>query len=162
MSLYLVRHAKAGSRSNWDGDDRKRPLTAAGWEQARAVAERLAPLLVTRLVSSPYVRCIETLEPIATRTDLDIEVDDRLAEETPFEPVLDLLHSCADGAVLCSHGDIIPEVIAALQRRGMVVRGEPDWRKATVWVLDRDAVGDVVEACVWPPPRSARRLGQRS
>jgi 8-oxo-dGTP diphosphatase len=152
MTIFLVRHAKAGSRSSWDGDDTKRPLTSAGWEQAHRLADRLAEHAPTALLSSPYLRCVETLEPLATRLDLEIVLDDRLAEETPFEDVLPLLHAVPEGAVLCSHGDIIPEAIAALQRRGLHVDGEPDWRKATVWLLERDGAGAYVGAAVWPPP----------
>ena len=152
MTVYLVRHAKAGSRAGWDGDDRKRPLTSAGWEQAHRLAERLVPLGPTVLVSSPYVRCVETLEPLGEALDLEIGLDERLAEETPLELVLALLHGADEGAVLCSHGDIIPEAIAGLQRRGLHVRSEPDWRKASVWVLERDAEGVYAEATVWPPP----------
>jgi 8-oxo-dGTP diphosphatase len=56
-----------------------------------------------------------------------------------------------DGAVLCSHGDVIPDVISALERRGMHIAGDPDWRKATVWVLERD--GDTfAKGKVWSPP----------
>jgi 8-oxo-dGTP diphosphatase len=152
MTVFFVRHAKAGSRSSWDGDDRKRPLTSAGWEQAERLADRLAELAPSTLVSSPYLRCIETLEPLSERLDLGIVLDDRLAEETPFEEVLALLDAAPDGAVLCSHGDVIPEAIAALQRRGLHVRTEPDWRKATVWLLERDGQGTYVDAIVWPPP----------
>ena len=54
--------------------------------------------------------------------------------------------------MLCSHGDVIPDTMAALQRRGCLVVGEPDWRKATVWVLQRIEDGQVVEATAWPPP----------
>jgi hypothetical protein len=53
--------------------------------------------------------------------------------------------------VLCSHGDVIPDVMAALQRRRAEIIGDPDWRKGTVWVLARED-GEVTEASVWAPP----------
>jgi phosphohistidine phosphatase SixA len=152
MSLYLVRHAKAGSRSAWTGDDMLRPLSKNGWQQATTIAKRLRKWGPTELHTSPYVRCRQTLEPLAALTDLDIVDQDCLAEGKPFEPVLDLLSQVADGAVLCSHGDIVPETIAALQRRGCEIPTKPDWRKGTIWTIERGADGDFVSASVWGPP----------
>ncbi len=150
--LYLVRHAKAGSRSDWVGDDRLRPLSSKGRLQSEALAERLAPLTTGELVSSPYLRCIETLQPLATRLESAVRTDERLAEETGFAGALALLTELPDGSVLCSHGDVIPETIGALQRRGTAILTEPDWRKASVWVLERGTAGDITSATVWAPP----------
>lgn len=150
--LYLVRHAKAGSRSDWMGDDRLRPLSGKGRTQSEALAERLAPLATGDLVSSPYLRCIETLQPLAARLGSAVRTDERLAEETGFVGALALLTELPDDSVLCSHGDVIPETMSALQRRGTAILTEPDWRKASVWVLDRNAEGDITSATVWAPP----------
>lgn len=150
--LYLVRHAKAGSRSEWVGDDRERPLTSPGERQAAALAARLAPLAKGSLISSPYLRCVQTLEPLATALATTVATDDRLAEDTGFVGALALLADVPDGSVLCSHGDVIPDTIGALGRRGCVFAGAPDWRKASVWVLHRDADGAITRAAAWPPP----------
>ncbi|MFM2073596.1 MAG: hypothetical protein RLZZ623_3860 [Actinomycetota bacterium] len=152
MSLYFVRHAKAGSRSDWAEDDLDRPLSKSGWKQAEALAERLAKRSITALVTSPYLRCRQTLEPLAARLDLRITTDHRLTEGERFEAALALIAELPDGAVLCSHGDLIPDTIQALERRGCTIAGAPDWRKATVWVLERDADGAITDATVWPPP----------
>jgi 8-oxo-dGTP diphosphatase len=149
--LYLVRHAKAGSRHAWEGDDRERPLVPAGEAQARALAARLAPLAVGRLVSSPYRRCVQTLEPLAAAAALTVETDDRLEEGGQFAGVIDLLDELPDGSVLCSHGDVIPDAMRALERRGCATTGPADWRKATTWVLTRRD-GGIVGAECWPPP----------
>ena len=151
--LYLVRHAKAGSRREWGDDDRLRPLVDDGRRQAEALAERLQPLVEGgELVSSPYSRCVQTLEPLAARLGISVRADERLAEETGFAPTLELLDELPEGSVLCSHGDVIPEVVEALQRRGCNVIGEPDWRKGSVWVLQRNEFGQWTEASAWPPP----------
>ena len=149
--IYLVRHAKAGERRVRDGDDEARPLSKLGWKQAEAIAQRLAAKGATSLHSSPYVRCMQTLEPLAERLGVAVEAERRLFEGEPFEPVLDVLGEVGTGAVLCSHGDIIPDVIQALVRRGMEVQTEPDWRKGSIWVLKRK--GDrITKGKVWPPP----------
>ena len=65
---------------------------------------------------------------------------------------MELLAGLEDAAAVCSHGDVIPETIAALQRRGCEMTSAPDWRKGSVWVLERDAGGEITTAFAWPPP----------
>lgn len=150
--LYVVRHAKAGERRLWTDDDMKRPLSKKGWRQSELVGKRIAKQGPSELVSSPYVRCIQTLEPLGKMIDANVKVDERLCEDAPFEPVLELLRELPAGAVVSTHGDIIPATMQALARRGMKLNSPPDWRKATVWVLERNKKGDIVHATVWPPP----------
>jgi 8-oxo-dGTP diphosphatase len=154
--IYFVRHAKAGERRVWDGDDVDRPLSKTGWKQSSAVARRLAKKNITALYASPYVRCMQTLEPLGNLTGLDVRAEQRLFEDEPFEPVLDLLNEVEDGAVLCSHGDIIPAVIEALVRRGMHVETPADWSKASVWVLHRKG-SRITKGKVWPAPALAAK-----
>ncbi len=158
--IYLVRHAKAGERRVWTGDDVDRPLSKTGWKQSNAVARRLAKKNVTALYASPYVRCIQTLEPLGDLTGLQVQADKRLFEDEPFEPVLDMLNEAADGAVLCTHGDIIPAVIKALVRRGMEVETPPDWSKASVWVLRRKGER-ITKGKVWPAPTLAAKSAKK-
>ena len=149
--IFLVRHAKAGSRHDWVGDDHVRPLSKAGRKQADALATSLAAAGATELFSSPYLRCIQTLEPLAAAIGVPVVADERLTEGDDFTGALELLATAHEGAVLCSHGDLIPATMAALERRGCTIVGEPDWRKATVWVIQRED-GDCVSANVWGPP----------
>ena len=151
MPLYFVRHAKAGNRSGWNGPDEDRPLTKSGREQADGLARLLAEQPIGRVLSSPYVRCLQTVEPLAHKVGVRVEPTKRLAEGGNFDAVIELLHRLPDHSVLCSHGDVIPETIDALVRRGMAVHGEPDWRKGSYWILDRED-GDFVSARAIPPP----------
>jgi phosphohistidine phosphatase SixA len=150
--LYLVRHAKAGSRHDFKGDDRLRPLSQNGRRQSQALATHLVAAGVTTLISSPYLRCIQTLRPTAKAIDATVEIDERLAEGRSFVDVLELLATWPDGTAVCSHGDVIPDTIAALERRGCEFTSPPDWRKGSVWVLDRDIDGEIISASAWPPP----------
>jgi phosphohistidine phosphatase SixA len=151
MPLHLVRHAKAGSRQEWTGDDTERPLSPKGWDQANGLKKAFDGVPITRVLSSPYVRCVQTVEPMAEAHGLQVQLEPRLAEGEPFEPVLDLLTTLPDHTVLCSHGDIVPDVIDALARRGTKIKGEPDWRKGARWELVRE--GDrIVTARPVPPP----------
>ena len=151
MSLFLVRHAKAGKRKEWDGDDTLRPLDKIGRLQAEAIALRLMGKSPGDLYASRYLRCVQTLEPLAERLGTTVAVNDHLTEGADWRETIAWMTALGDGSVLCSHGDVIPDVISALERRGMDIAGDPDWRKATVWVLERNG-GDFVKAKVWSPP----------
>jgi 8-oxo-dGTP diphosphatase len=151
MPLYLVRHAKAGSRSGWVGPDETRPLSKSGREQAQGITRALAEFPVPRILSSPYVRCVDTVQPLAAKLGLQLETTPSLAEGRDVRPVIELLASVPDYTVLCSHGDVIPAVIDALQRRGMAVEGEPDWRKGATWIIERDG-DEFMRTSATPPP----------
>lgn len=130
MTSVLVRHASAGDRHDWEGDDRLRPLDARGRRQADALVELLRPLKVRRVVSSPYVRCLQTVEPLAAALGVPVERDRRLVEGAG-RAALDLLQE--DGVVGCTHGDVVEELLgrglkksaAAVLHDGEVVREIP-------------------------------------
>jgi phosphohistidine phosphatase SixA len=150
--LYVVRHADAGQRSEWKGPDASRPLSHRGDRQAKGLADLLAEGGITRLVASPSTRCVQTLEPLGERLGLRVEPDDRLAEGTGARGALDLAEELsATAGVLCSHGDVIPDLLEALVHKGVKLRDELRWQKASTWVLSRD--GDrVTKGRYLPPP----------
>ena len=169
MKLFLVRHAKAYSRARWKEDDALRPLTPAGDLQSEAIATAIAEEHPQRLISSPAVRCIQTLEPLAHATGLRIERDARLAEGATLDGAALLLASLGDQpTVLCGHGDLLPVLVASVDAEGV----RPDaidcekgsfWRiesvngrgrRATYW-LPRDTSGAPSEQVGGP---RARRL----
>ena len=117
MSVVLLRHASAGDRSAWSGDDRLRPLDEDGYAQALALADVLAERGIARVVSSPYVRCVESLEPLAEALGLAVELDPRLAEGEGGAGALALLATLGDG-VACTHGDVVEAVIARVLDKG--------------------------------------------
>lgn len=115
MTSVLLRHAWAGDRDDWDGDDRLRPLDERGRNQAQELVGLLAPLGVARVVSSPYVRCVETVEPLAVALGVEVERDDRLAEGAG-DAALGLL--AEDGVVACTHGDVVEDVLGYGLKKG--------------------------------------------
>ena len=152
VTLYIVRHAKAGKRSEWDGPDALRPLSDKGWEQSHAIAETLIDLKPSALISSPAVRCMQTLEPLSKLTKIKIVTDQRLFENGDVAKMIELLEDAQDSTVISSHGDMIPEAIKLLQRRGMEIKSKPDWRKASIWVVERTKNG-FTSAVVMAPPQ---------
>lgn len=157
MTIYLVRHANAGSRAKWSGgDDALRPLVPQGRYQAADLVTVLGELGITRILSSPYRRCIETVAPLAAALGLPVEIDDALAEG-PGGPAFKLVRSLhAENAVLCSHGDIIPSVLEALEiQDGVKFRADARCQKASTWILESDPTGDgsFSSLSYIPPPR---------
>lgn len=137
MTIYLVRHAHAGKRSEWKGDDEERPVSTRGVEQSESIRDLLLAGGVGRIVSSPYVRCVQTVEPAAERIGLTVETDERLAEGADVDDSMDLLLSLAstDGAA-CSHGDMIPLLLEQLVAQGMEVKGPLLHQKGSVWTIE--------------------------
>jgi 8-oxo-(d)GTP phosphatase len=113
LTVVLLRHASAGHRGDWDGDDRMRPLDERGRKQAKKLRDELQRHGVTRALSSPYVRCTQTLAPLG----LDIEPDVRLEEGADIDATRALLREL-DAAVACTHGDVIEHVLGRSLKKG--------------------------------------------
>jgi len=63
--LVVVRHADAGDKQSWEGPDALRPLSPAGHRQAEGLVIRMEDYPVERILCSPTVRCLQTVEPLA-------------------------------------------------------------------------------------------------
>ncbi|MCY4518052.1 MAG: phosphoglycerate mutase family protein [Acidimicrobiaceae bacterium] len=152
--LYLVRHASAGDRRAWQGDDSNRPLDPMGHAQAEAIAATLASAPIQRVLTSPSVRCVQTIEPLAAKLGLDIEISAELAEGADgwrSEAFVERLCGEAGDSVLCSHGDVIPEVLWRLAYGGIDVN-PARCKKASIWELH--VVDGTVSHGVYRSPRS--------
>lgn len=138
----MIRHAHASSRSAWAGSDDARPLSKKGRRQAAGLADRLADAGITRLVSSPAERCLATLEPLGTRLGIDVAPDARLLEGAGGDGALDLAAElCGDeceAAAVCSHGDVIPDLLRRLRDGATRIDDPILWPKASTWVVDWD------------------------
>ncbi len=156
MKLYLARHAKAKKRSRWEAADPLRPLTKAGRRQAQGLLTLLQDDRLERIVSSPHLRCRETVAPLANARGLPLEVDERLAEGEDPTKALELVRELGAGpALLCSHGDVIPLLLCELEERGLELRGELRCEKGSIWLLEGDG-GEPLRASYLPPPDKER------
>lgn len=150
MSVLLVRHGKAGNRETWQGPDEERPLTAAGRRQAEALVHVLSGVRVAKVLSSHYLRCRQTVEPLAQARKLKIKNADALVEGSAIDDALQLITSL-DDAVLCSHADVIAGVVLELRNRKVRMHGGTQWDKGSTWALTVRR-GVVVEGRYLPPP----------
>lgn len=118
VELYFLRHAHAGDRETWVGDDDIRPLTNKGERQAERVGRLLADVgfRPDELVSSPLARARQTAEIVAERLGLDVRIDDRLAGELGFGELESLLADLGDPArpMLVGHDPAFSDIVTAL------------------------------------------------
>ena len=158
MKIHLLRHAKAERRIDWDAPDALRPLAPRGLRQAAELVDSLAGAGLQRLISSPHLRCVQSVEPLAAATGLRIELDERLAEGERAAKALSLLEELGDTpALCCSHGDVIPELLSDLEDRGVALEPEGRFRceKASIWLVEGKR-GKAREARYVPAPRAER------
>lgn len=146
-TFYVVRHAKAGDREEWSGDDRKRPLTGKGRKQAEELVSLFKPFEISTIMSSPYLRCVQTVEPLAHQRKLAIKPSTALEEGHGLAGLSEFLGDRAlDGGVLSTHGDIVFELVEDLVGRGVIKAGDGGYAKGSTWVLGVDERGVPVRA----------------
>ncbi len=148
-TVLLVRHAKAGSRDDWVGDDDLRPLSDAGRRQASALRPLLRAFRPEAVYSAPRLRCVQTVRAVAEDIDGDVRLDPLMSEETyrkdpegGVESLLSVANSHTT-AVVCSQGGVIPGLVDTLAQRDGVtltrkLTGEVPSKKGSVWVLSFD------------------------
>jgi 8-oxo-dGTP diphosphatase len=150
VPVLLIRHAHAGSRKDWDGDDRLRPLSRRGASQALVLAQRLAVWVPVRILSSPYVRCIQTVQPLADELGRKVEEVDELAEGMGADALAMVRAMSGRRVALCTHGDVIPDVLVSLADEDRLDLGSaPRQAKGSAWVLEA-ARGRFVKATYLP------------
>jgi 8-oxo-dGTP diphosphatase len=155
VTVLLVRHARAGARKLWEGPDIERPLSKKGMRQAEGLVDMLARYPMDRIVSSPFVRCTQTVEPLAEKLKLEIELRAELSESAPAREVVGLLRQAGGSTeVWCTHGDIVPIVLDAMvdQDGVKLKKGDTKYAKGSFWELQQDDTGRVTKATYFPPP----------
>ena len=119
LSLFVLRHVWAGDRDDWRGTDRRRPLDERGELQARQLPQVFDGFAVARLVSSPYVRCVQSVVPLADARGIAVEELEELAEgasEAAWRPLLERL--AAGDAIACVHGEITHALFGRAGKKG--------------------------------------------
>jgi 8-oxo-dGTP diphosphatase len=118
--LIIVRHAKSRSRSSWKQADALRPLNPRGRQRAKALIPILAAYGINRVVTSPSVRCLDTVSPYAAATKTRARLKWALSEEGFAEQPdraryhLTRLLERGSSSVVCSHGPVLPALLEQL------------------------------------------------
>lgn len=140
-TMIVIRHAKAGSKKQFKGEDSKRPLDSRGRIQARALVRQLQAFGATSLTSADRFRCIQTVQPFADAEGLEIRTDHLLSEEGyAADPVgaHTLVRKIAAGGgvpVISSQGRVIPDLLAWWADADGITLPPARNRKASMWVL---------------------------
>lgn len=119
--LIILRHAKAMKRSDFQGSkDSLRPLSGKGRRQSKVLVDALDAYGIENLISSPFVRCRETLHRYAKYVDTKIEVSDPLSESgnekdpaATADVVREALQNPA-ATVLCSHRPVMNTIMSTI------------------------------------------------
>ena len=162
--MLLIRHADAGSRRDWTGDDRERPLTEGGARQARDIARVLAQRKPMLIATSPYQRCLQTVVPLAQVSGLPVvPVDDLGVQGAPHagRTLRALARSgtgprlarAADDRVIAvsTHGEVIAAGLRSTGAAELADGAEIPGPKGGTWFLC--FTGEVVvRAELLPPP----------
>jgi broad specificity phosphatase PhoE len=169
-SLYLLRHAKAKNRERWDAPDGERPLTTRGFEQAGVIAGHLLDLVgrtPSAALSSPAVRCLQTIQPLAAASKICVVETEWLNEGSNGDDAFEQLHgltlrhdppSGAGGPVAaCSHGDVIWTILDRLGRLGVDLGPSPDAPKGGVWIIGVTETGVAHARLYVPDPERGHR-----
>ena len=141
QSVLIVRHATAGSKSRFSGDDKLRPLDKKGRAQAEALVAQLSTFGPTDVYSADRVRCHQTVEPLAEELGVTIHNEPSLTEEAYADNpkrgrrrVLQIAESHRT-PVICTQGKVIPYLIAWWCERDGVRPDKSRNRKGSTWVL---------------------------
>lgn len=150
--IYVVRHALAGDRKQWTKRDSLRPLSKRGFQQASQLRDALSTTPLSRIVTSPYVRCEQSVAPLASAIGVHLETTRALAEEASPKQLRKLISRYpGESVVVCSHGDNIMGLVADLASRGVKLEGPLEAKKGSVWVFDVRSAR-VKRGTYLPPP----------
>ncbi len=155
--VYLLRHAKAGrKRSPEEGPDEERPLTRRGRKQALRLVERAQGIDLERIISSPFTRCTQTVEPLVQARGIELEIAPELAEGEPLGEVERFIRSLDPvPTLLCAHGPEISGLMDRLEAAGVPIGATRGLAKGSTWVLQRAPDGRVLAARYLPAPSGA-------
>lgn len=161
MKIHLVRSARTDADGAWSGEELLRPLSTRGREEAEAIADQLGDEPLTRVISSPMLRCQQTAEPLAVARGLPVEVDERLAPGEDVARALELLSTLGEAPVmLCSHGNLISSLLGALELGDDGNKGRVFCKRGSIWILDGQDYAPARATYLEPVRRSKRGRGR--
>jgi 8-oxo-dGTP diphosphatase len=135
--LIILRHAKAVKRSDFTGkDDSDRPLSGRGRRQSKIIAEILESFGVEHVISSPMLRCQETVKKYVKQLSATPTLVDAISEwgyeQNPedLDPAIELAMNNPAPTVLCSHRPVLDAILDTVARLGGVSQTE---RMEGIW-----------------------------
>jgi phosphohistidine phosphatase SixA len=149
--MLLLRHTSAGARLSSPEIDRWRRLDEAGRAVARQLVWAHADREITRVVSSPLARCVESVVPIAEARRLVVERRWVLEPDVALDDLLTLLVDLPESALVCTHREVFEKLLGP----------EASCEKGGAWVLERRGA-ELVPTLYVPPPEVLSASGRHS
>jgi 8-oxo-dGTP diphosphatase len=158
-TVLVVRHASAGDRKDWSGEDRLRPLDERGRRQAEELVRLLGRFDVRYIVSADNLRCVQTVLPLSESIGVPI-ADERLiscdgfaGNEQQAEQLIREIGDDGEAVVVCSQREVIPDLITRLAESDeLPLEGRPKAKKASVWSLSFEGP-KLIGLQLFAPPR---------
>ena len=125
--MLLLRHASAGTRLSSPEIDSWRRLDEGGRIVARQLVWAFADREITRIVSSPLARCVESVVPIAESRGLVVEQQWELSADVELEDLLTLLVDLPETSLVCTHREVFQKLLGS----------DVTCEKGGAWVLER-------------------------
>jgi 8-oxo-(d)GTP phosphatase len=155
MLVLLVRHGHAGTKRRSLRKDRLRPLNEQGLAEAEALVALLAPYKPVRIISSPYLRCLQSVTPLAHTVGITVRESPSLVPDAGAAAAIMALNVAFNGSgtvVLCTHGEVIHDMQSRLGSDGPAnFNAEAPREKASVWLLERKERRFVSATYLAPP-----------
>jgi 8-oxo-dGTP diphosphatase len=149
--IYLVRHAAAMAAAAWPGTDSDRPLSPPGHRAAEGIASHLSARPITRILSSPRRRCLDTAAPLAAARGTAVEIEPTLDEDAVTGDARTWLEAPAPGLALFTHAPVIADFLTGLSEAGAVLQGTRTVARASIWELSVEG-GRITSGRYLPPP----------
>lgn len=141
MRIIVVRHGQAEPKKGWVGADADRPLVARGRRQADRLSKVIGADRPSRVISSPALRCVQTVRPLADERSLDVELSERLSTDSGHAAVELCRQLLSSGAadstvVLCTHREVLVEMLPQMSRQSSrKLAHRPPGAKGGAWIL---------------------------
>jgi 8-oxo-(d)GTP phosphatase len=141
MRVLLVRHGHAGTKRQWPDSDELRPLDADGLVEAQALVPLLGSLAPARILSSPFLRCVQSMAPLGHALGLDVETSTSLTPDAGTAArklALGVATQGSGAVVVCTHGEVIHDLQSRLGKLAPPnFNAHAPREKASIWVLER-------------------------
>jgi 8-oxo-dGTP diphosphatase len=117
FAIIALRHGKATAPTSWSGPDATRPLTERGVQQSATNVATIKAWRPLKIVTSPAVRCVATVAPLAAATGIKPKQEPNLSQDAWEDGSANVREVVGKrvrkraSTVLCSHGPVLPEIL---------------------------------------------------
>lgn len=142
-TLIILRHTKALERGDWDEADSQRTLSEVGIDQAQLLLKHLEPYALDEIYTSDYVRCVQTVTPLAHSRGLGItqipSLNEETFEEDPTRSVsfANALKQDQKNILICSHNPVIPTMLRGILNTKLKNRDLIKLEPGDAWIVHR-------------------------